>query len=95
METKTPRAEPLLAISLALLGWVPLFLAVAMAVGGAGVTPIAICFFLAGTFGIPAIVVSVLAFVRTRGAGQALSALAFAIAAPLTAVAIFFATTLG
>ena len=91
---ETPRGEPLLAIALALLGWVPLPVAVLMAVGGAEVTPIAICLIVAGALGVPAVVLSALGFARTRGAGQVLSALAFAIAGSLTGTIIFFAAGL-
>jgi hypothetical protein len=91
---ETPRGEPLLAIALALPGWVPLFLAIGMAIAGAGVRPIALCLIVAGAFSVPAVIISVLGFARTRGAGQLLSALAFAIAGALTGTIIFWATAL-
>ncbi len=92
---ETPRGEPLLAIALALLGWVPLPVAVLMAVGDAEVTPIPICLIVAGALGVPAVVLSVLGFAQTRGAGQVLSTMAFAIASSsLTGTVVFFAANL-
>ena len=85
----------MLAIALALLGWVPLPVAVLMAVGDAEVTPIAICLIVAGALGVPAVVLSVLGFAQTRGAGQVLSTMAFAIASSsLTGTVVFFAANL-
>jgi hypothetical protein len=88
------RGEPLLAIALALLSWVPLPVAVLMAVGDTAVTPIAICLIVAGALGLPGVALSVLGFARTRGAGQLLSALAFAIAGSLTGTIIVWVTAL-
>ena len=84
----------MLAIALALLSWVPLPVAVLMAVGDTAVTPIAICLIVAGALGLPGVALSVVGFARTRGAGQLLSALAFAIAGSLTATIIVWATAL-
>ena len=38
-----PRGEPLLAIAIALLGWIPVMLAAELAMGGAGLGAVAAC----------------------------------------------------
>jgi hypothetical protein len=88
--TRPVRGEPLLAIAVALLGWIPVLLAAAIALGDGSRRAIAIALAVAGAASAVSVVAGVLGLIRTSTAGQVLSSVAVVVGGSLGIVTLVF-----